>query len=414
MTDQLKIAVCGHIDHGKSTLIGRLLLDTGSLPDDKIKDLKRIAKDFDEETQLAYLTDQLKEERERNITIETTQIFLKTKKRPYCLIDTPGHLEFIKNMLSGASQAEAAMLVVDISEGIQDQTRRHAYLLHFLSLQNIIILVNKMDLTQYSQQKFQEVEKQIQDLFNGLKLKPRQIIPVSAKLGENISRRSKHINWYHGPCLTEALDTIPSNSDKRMLSQDLRLPIQDIYDIDEEKIIVGKIAAGILREGQTVTLLPKGINTKIKALKVFNTIARSASVDENVGLTLTTDIPGLQRGDVICANENAPKNSKRFMGNLVWLHSTALSKGQKFELHCATQTLSCSVTRILERVDPKTLTILETDAQLIAENQAGIVEFELLKPALIEKHSAVPELGRYSIENDQGLLGAGTVLENYV
>lgn len=414
MNDQLKIAVCGHIDHGKSTLIGRLLLDTGSLPDDKIKDLKRIAKDFDEETQLAYLTDQLKEERERNITIETTQIFLKTKKRPYCLIDTPGHLEFIKNMLSGASQAEAAMLVVDISEGIQDQTRRHAYLLHFLSLKNIIIVVNKMDLVQYSQQKFLDIEKQLQDLFNGLKIKPQQVIPLSAKLGENISRRSKHMNWYHGPCLTEALDANPLNSDKRKLSQDLRLPVQDIYTIDGEKITVGRIAAGTLREGQEVTLLPNGIKNKIKAVKGFNKTSRSASVDENVGLTFTTDIPGLQRGDVICASENAPQNSKRFLGNLIWLNSTALSKGQQLELHCATQTLSCSVTQILERVDPKTLTILETDAQLINENQAGIVEFELLKPVLIEKHSAVPELGRYSIENDQGLLGAGTVLENYV
>ena len=154
MREQIKIAVCGHIDHGKSTLIGRLLMDTGSLPADKIKDLKRIAKDFDEEAQLAYLTDQLKEERERNITIETTQTFLQTKKRHYCLIDTPGHLEFIKNMLSGASQADSALLVVDINEGIQEQTRRHAYLLYFLSLENIIVLVNKMDSAGYSQKKF--------------------------------------------------------------------------------------------------------------------------------------------------------------------------------------------------------------------------------------------------------------------
>jgi len=413
-SEQIKIAVCGHIDHGKSTLIGRLLLDTGSLPEDKIKDLTRIAKDFDEETQLAYLTDQLKEERERNITIETTQIFLKTKKRPYCLIDTPGHLEFIKNMLSGASQAEAALLVVDITEGIQDQTRRHAYLLRFLSLQHIIVIVNKMDVVAYSQEKFQSIENKITELLKNVGLKPQLIIPVSAKLGENICRSSKNIKWYRGPFLTQAMDAIPSNLTPKTSLHDLRLPIQDIYNIEGERIIVGRIAAGRLREGQNVVILPSGTQCKIKAIKSFQQTIKSAAIEENVGLTLMADIPGLQCGNVICAGENPPKNSIRFRGNLIWLHANALTIGQNLKLHCATQTLPCTVTKITERIDPKTLTILENDAQCISENQAGIVKFELLNPALIEKHSAVTELGRFSIENDHGLLGAGTVLENYV
>jgi bifunctional enzyme CysN/CysC len=411
--DQVKIAVCGHIDHGKSTLIGRLLLDTGSLPDDKIKDLKRIAKDFDQETQLAYLTDQLKEERERNITIETTQIFLKTTKRPYCLIDTPGHLEFIKNMLSGASQAQAALLVVDIAEGIQDQTRRHAYLLHFLSLRHIVIIVNKMDLAEYSQEKFRDIEKQLSDLFKSLELKSPTIIPVSAKLGENISRRSRRMDWYRGPCLTQALDNIPEYCDPATTSTDLRLPIQDIYMINGEKIIVGRIASGTLRAGQTITIIPTGTKNIIKTLKPLNHHKKLANTEENVGLTLTTDVPTLQRGDVICPGDNPPKNSQRFRGNLIWLHRVALTKGQHLQVHCATQTLSCLVTKILQRIDPKTLTILETDALSLTENQAGIIEFELLKPALVEKHSQIAELGRYSIENTEGLLGAGTILDNY-
>ncbi len=405
--ETLKVAVCGHIDHGKSTLIGRLLLDTKSLPRNKLKELDIIAKAFGEEAQLAHLSDQLKEERERRITIETTQIFFKTSRRSYCLIDTPGHLEFIRNMLTGTSQADAAVLVVDIHEGVQDQTRRHAYLLKFLSLCHIIVVVNKMDLAQYSKAEFKKIEEQILALFSELQMKPPPIIPAGAKRGENISRPSKFMSWHRGPYLLKALDglTLADQSAKPAF----RLPVQDIYKVHGEEIIVGKIVCGRIREGQKILVLPQGRPAVIKTINLFGKKKKSAAVDQNIGLTLTAPVP-IERGNVFCEAEASPHLPQNFRGNIFWLHSSELAEGQTVELRCATQVLRCTVAKIMEAVDPAHLTLVEKNASVLKQNQAGLIEFTLLTAAVLEKHSDIPELGRYTIETDAGLFGAGTVL----
>ena len=406
-TPTIKIALCGHIDHGKSTLIGRLLLDTQSLPDDKIKELKKISRDLGEETQIAYFSDQLKEERERDITIETTQIFLKTRKRPYGLIDTPGHLEFIKNMLTGASHADAALLLVDITEGIKEQTRRHAYLLNLLSLKNIIVLVNKMDLAAYDAMKFDRIKNELLNLFTGLGLKPLHIIPVSAKHGENICRSSRKMVWYRGPWLSKAMDNLPL-TESRTASGIFRLPIQDIYEINNEKIIIGKIAAGTVREGQKIFILPQAVSATVKAIKFFGKKKITATAPESIGLTLTSDIT-VHRGDILCAEGDIPRLTQSFKGNIVWLSPASFAKGQTVQLRCATQTFPCAVSQITERIDPATLAVLERTASSLKQNESGIVEFQILGPAVVENYDTVPELGRYTIENDIELLGAGTV-----
>lgn len=407
-TEQLKIAVCGHIDHGKSTLIGRLLLDTSSLPDEKTNELKKIAKEFGEETQLAYLSDQLKEERERNITIETTQIFLKTHKRPYCLIDTPGHLEFIKNMLTGASQADAALVLVDIEEGIADQTRRHAYLLKFLALPNIIVLVNKMDLVNYAEKKFRQIENELRSLFNELDLKPLHIIPISAKQGENIKKTSRRMSWFHGPHVINAIDNIP-NTFEGTLKQSLRLPVQDVYQHDHEDIIVGRISSGALSKKQKVFIYPQATFTTIKTIKVFGKGKQSAHAGECIGLTLTDNFP-IRRGDILCADEFTPQTQRNFRSNIIWLSSTKLQQGQTLQIQCATQTFHCKVIQILEAIDPKDLNISKDNVLSITKNQAALIEFTMLSSAIVEKHTDIPELGRYTIEDNDGLLGAGTIL----
>lgn len=406
--DQLKIAICGHVDHGKSTLIGRLLLDTQSLPKDKLKELHIIGKTFGHATQLAHLSDHLKEERDRNITIETTQVFFKTRKRPYCLIDTPGHLEFIRNMLTGASQAEAALLLVDINEGLAQQTYRHAYLLKLLALPNIILLVNKMDLVNYSQTSFEKIKNDLLALLSELKINSSNIIPICALQGDNISCSSKKMTWYHGPHVLGALDTI-SNLDNTLTKKDLRLPVQDIYTINGNNIIVGRLAAGNIRQGQEIAVLPEGQITNVKTIEVFENKNAFATAGENIGLTLTTDI-SISRGNILCSPQTAPNKTISFQGNIFWLSSQELILGQTITLHCSTQKFCCTVTNIIEVIDPTNLSIIKKNVQSLKQNQAAIIEFLLTTPAVLEKHEHIPELGRYTIENDHELCGAGIVL----
>ncbi|MCB9757637.1 MAG: GTP-binding protein [Candidatus Omnitrophica bacterium] len=406
--DQLKIAICGHIDHGKSTLIGRLLLDTKSLPKDKLKELHIIGKTFGEATQLAHLSDHLKEERDRNITIETTQVFFKTHKRPYCLIDTPGHLEFIRNMLTGASQAEAALLLIDINEGIAQQTYHHAYLLKLLALPNIILLVNKMDLVNYSRTAFERTKNDLLGLFSRLKIKSSNIIPISALQGDNISCSSKKMPWYHGAHVLSVLDAI-SNADNTLSKKDLCLPVQDIYSINDKNIVVGRIAAGKIHQGQEITVLPEGQTTTVKTIEIFDNKITSASEGKNIGLTLTTQT-SIHRGNILCASKLAPERTISFQGNIFWLSSKELILGQSVTVHCSTQEFCCTVTNIIEIIDPTNLTIIKKNAQSLKQNQAAIIEFTLTTPAVLEKHSHIPELGRYTIENNHELCAAGIVL----
>ncbi len=408
--ESLNIVICGHIDHGKSTLIGRLLLDTNSLPDDRIKELQRISKEFGEETQIAYLSDQLKEEREKNITIETTQVFLKTKKRSYVLIDTPGHLEFIKNMLTGASHADAAMLLVDIKEGIKEQTRRHAYLLNLLALKNILVLINKMDLVQYSEDDFRNCEKEILELFKELGLKPRHIIPVCAKRGENICYSSQHMPWYRGPWLSKAMDDLNAAEEKQ--SSGFRFPVQDVYEINGEKILVGRIASGAVRNGQKLTIFPQNTTVTLKEIKTFGKKTTTARALTSIGMTLTMDIP-IQRGDVLTEDNYAEPLANHFKGNIIWLSKKELLRGQSIQLRCATQSFQSTATKILEKIDPSTLSTIEKDSPRLNLNEAALVEFKILTPAFVENYSMVPELGRFTIESTDELLGAGIILQTF-
>ena len=407
----LNIVITGHIDHGKSTLIGRLLLETRSLPDGKLKELKKISQDFGREAQIAYLADQLKEERERNITIETTHIFLKTRRRPYCLIDTPGHVEFIKNMLTGASHADCAVLLVDAQEGIREQTRRHAYLLRLLAIRHVIVLVNKMDLIDFSAEKFKAAATEISGLFQNLGATPPLIIPVAARDSENISCASPRMPWHRGPCLLKALDALPPPGTASPKTP-LRFPIQDVYRTGGEDIIVGQIVSGTLRRGQNVKLLPVDITATIREIKCFGRKKTAAAATESIGLTLSSATRA-RRGQVIVPDPGAPQPVRRFQGNIFWLTQNPLCLNQVLTLRCTTQSIPCAVTQIEKRIDPATLTVLDENAAELQNNEAGIVHFNLHSPAVMENFQDMPELGRYTIENNDTLLGAGTVLKKF-
>ena len=406
--DTLKIVIVGHVDHGKSTLIGRLLYDTNSLPREKLAEIKKISRELGKDTELAYLTDQLREERERNVTIDTTQIFFKTPKRDYVIIDAPGHVEFVKNMISGASLAEAAVLITDVKEGVMEQTRRHSYIVSMLGIDRVIVVVNKMDLIDYKEKRFDEVKSELLGFLEDVKVRPSFVIPVSAREGANISRKSKKMRWYGGPTFLGALDSFSLS--KKSTDERLIFPIQDVYELDGEKIIVGRVASGMIEQGQKVVLLPSARDATIEAIKVFQDERTTANKGESIGLTLEEPLH-VNRGEVVVQKENPPAPVNQFKGNIFWMSPEPLQLNKKITLRCATQEVGCVAEKIEKRIDSSTLELIEEDAKELRLNEAGIAIFRTEKPIVVEKFPLVEELGRFVIEHEYNLQGAGIIAE---
>ncbi len=264
----LKFVIVGHVDHGKSTLIGRLLYDTHSLAVDKIEEIEKASRDLGKETEFAYLLDHLEEERQQGITIDTTQAFFKTEKRQYVIIDAPGHVEFVKNMITGASQAEAAVLIIDAGEGVREQTRRHAYLLSMLGLNQVIVVLNKMDLVKFGEESFNEVKNKIDEFLNSINMRPVSYIPICAIKGDNIARKSPKMNWYSGLTFLETLDVLENRESSE--NKPLIFPVQDVYEIGDKRIVVGRIEAGVLEKGCRIKILIY----KFDALTIFDPISQ--------------------------------------------------------------------------------------------------------------------------------------------
>jgi len=402
--ESLKLVIVGHIDHGKSTLIGRLLLDTDSLPKEKLNELKRISKELGKETELAYLSDQLKEEREQNKTIDTTQLFFRTKKRNYVIIDAPGHVEFIKNMLSGASLAQAAVIIIDIKEGIMEQTRRHAYLLKMLGIKDLIVAFNKIDLINYDAARFEEIKNEFLHLLGKLNIKPFFVIPISAKAGLNISKKSSATPWYKGPYLLQALGTL--KLDNSLKSKPLRFCIQDIYETNNEKIAVGKVISGTLKRGQEVMLMPLLEKIKIKSIKIFPKNVKEVHKDKCAGLTFENIVKAV-RGNIIVQKENPPKALSRFEGNIFWMSDRPLLLNETLKLRCSTQETNCIVERIRRRMNSSTLEILEENAKEVRINESALITIKTETPILVEKFSYIEELGRFILERNANPQGIG-------
>lgn len=402
----MRIVIVGHVDHGKSTLIGRLLLDTGSLPEGRMAELKRISKELGTDAELAYLADQLKEEREREMTIDTTQIFFRTAKRDYAIIDAPGHVEFIRNMLTGATQAEEAVLIVDVRAGLEEQTRRHAYLLGMLGIKDVTAVFNKMDLVGYDQGRFEEVRSSLSAFLESAGMSSAHNIPVSAKSGDNILKRSAAMRWYKGPSLIEALDSLEPGrpAEKRPM----RFPVQDVYDIAGEKVVVGKVLSGSIKQGQEIRISPSGKSARVKSIKVFGKTLKKTFAGENIGVVL--DEPSLAvRGEVILdARDPAqPKNS--FKGDIFWMSEGPLMLGKPFTFRCATQDAVCVAERITRRMDSSTLEVLEENSSELRLNEAAVVYFRTEKPVVLEDFGFIEELGRFVVETGNIPQGAGII-----
>jgi len=406
MNELIKLVICGHVDHGKSTLIGRLLLDTKSLTNEKVQELENVASLNKKEPDLAFLTDQFEEERRENKTIDTTEIYFKTKKRRYCLIDTPGHIEFIKNMMTGATHADAGILVIDVAEGIKEQTMRHLVFLRSVGIKKIIVCVNKMDLVDFDCRRFRDVEKSILEFLVRLGITPLYILPLSAKKGVNILKNAKALAWFGGPSLIKALDVLVPEIRKG--HRPLRLPIQDVYRKDGETIFVGQVESGGVKTGQKIVALPSGEETQVTSIKIFERKKRTAFAGENIGLTFK-DAKTIVRGTIICQKENPPCACDHFTASVFWLAPEPLSNNKKMILRSVTQEVGCQCECIETRIDASAFKVLEPNAQYLKENELGKVSFRTERLVVLEPFDSIAPMGRFILECRGAVCGVGII-----
>ncbi len=404
----LRVVFVGHVDHGKSTLIGRILHDTGSLPEGKIDEIRKACAAEGMEFEFAFLLDALLEEQKQNVTIDTTQIPFRTARRRYAIIDAPGHKEFLKNMITGASTADAAILVIGANEGVREQSRRHAYLLNLLGIKQIIVVVNKMDLVDFSEARFHEIESEYRKFLAELGLEARAFIPASARQGENVARATMKMKWYCGASVLEALDLLePRASD---VDLPLRLCIQDVYRFDQRRIIAGRIETGTLRVGDQLVFSPANKSSVVATIERWNAPPNSPAVaGDSVGITLSEQI-FVERGYVASHENETPIETNRFHADLFWIVREPLRVGHFYDLRVATQDVKCQIVSIEQVMDSSTLEMKSDGREQLERNEIGRLTIQTRGPLVIDNHDHIPNLGRFVIVDDGRIRGGGTIL----
>ncbi len=409
--EQLKIVIVGHVDHGKSTFVGRLFHDTGSLAEGKLEQLQQIASRRGVPFEWANLMDALQSERDQNITIDTAQIWFHTQKRHYVIIDAPGHKEFLKNMVTGAANAEAALLLIDAHEGVQENSRRHGYLLNLLGIRQIAVLVNKMDLEDYSEAKFNQIEAEYRIWLKTIGVDPKVFIPIAAKHGDNVAARSKNMPWWEGPTVLETLDEfklaeLPDN-------QPLRMPIQDVYRFDDRRILAGRVEAGSIKIGDRVVFSPTNKTSTVKSIERWNAPATtSAAAGESIGITLTEQV-FVARGAVAALDSAPPFELSSFKARLFWLGRQPFVKGKTYKLKLATQEVECHIEAIHKVIDASTLeNVTRPGEPFVARHEVGELTLHTRKPVAFDVHSDIVPTGRFVIVDGFDVSGGGIIAPN--
>lgn len=406
---ELKIVFVGHVDHGKSTIIGRLLHDTHSLPRGVIDRVQKIADDTGKEFEYAYLLDAFAEERSQGITIDMTQIRFETEERNYLIIDAPGHKEFLKNMISGSANANVAFLVIDAAAGVREQSKRHAYLLSLLGIKKIYVLVNKMDLVDYAEDRFNRVVDDMKKFLDSIDVKPKNYIPISGFRGDNVTRRSENLSWFDGGTLLETLDAIDDEDDPDR--KPLRLPIQDVYKFDERRIIAGRIEAGTISVGDRIKIFPDGRETTVVELAAWleRDKKNSASAGESVGLIVKDEFFN-RRGELISlADQSEPKVSNRLRASVFWLGKTPLTIGKKYKLKSATSEVEAEVERIIRTIDAVTLQNTQA-VEVMNRNDVAELVIKLKREIAFDEFIDCQATGRFVIVDGYDVSGGGIIL----
>lgn len=412
-TPPLKIVIVGHVDHGKSTLIGRLFHDTGSLPEGKTQAIKAMCERRGMPFEWAFLMDALKAERDQGITIDVSYIHFRTRRREYVLIDAPGHREFLKNMVSGAAQADAAVLVVDAGEGIQEQTRRHAYLLYLLGIHQVVVAINKMDLVAHSEARFHEVAAEVRDYLShlGVDLQQTVIVPVSARDGDNIVRPSEQMPWYDGESLARSLDMFRPPVAPVELS--LRLPVQDIYKFDDRRIVAGRIESGHLRKGDTLLFSPSNKTARVASIEAWNAKepVLAARAGQSVGITLDEQI-FIERGQVASQPFSPPMLTNVFRGRVFWLAHKPLLPGNRYKLKLNTAEHLVEVQTIERVIDVSDLRTSLADR--VERNSVAEVVLRSRGLMAVDPFETNMRTGRFVLVEDYDIVAGGLIsMEGY-
>lgn len=405
MFEHLKFVIVGHVDHGKSTLIGRLLYDTDSLPEEKIEEVRRTCEELGREMEFGFVMDHLEEERSQGITIDTAQTFFKTGKRRYVIIDAPGHKEFIKNMITGASQAEAAILIVDAHNGVKEQTKRHAYLLRMLGLDQVIVVINKMDLVGHAQARFHEVQHELMTFLSSLGIAPTFTIPISARDGDNVAFPSDKMPWYDGPTVLDGLDSfLPREAAS---NRPLRFPIQDVYKVKDKRILVGRVEAGKICQGDEVAFLPQEARTTVRSIESLWQEKTEAEAGESIGVTLAEPL-FIERGAVACPTGNRPVVTSKVQANVFWMSKRPFRVGEDLSLRIATQEVPVDI-RIERKIDSSTLEPICQDQECVLETEVAEVEISTRQPIVVENFNYIQELGRFVLTRGLDVVAGGII-----
>jgi phosphoadenylyl-sulfate reductase (thioredoxin) len=434
----VRIVIVGHVDHGKSTLIGRLLSETGSLPDGKLDELKAVSTRRGMPFEWSFLLDALQTERDQGITIDTSQIRFRTPAREFVLIDAPGHAEFLRNMVTGASQADAALLLVDAAEGVREQTLRHAYLLHLLGIRQMVVVINKMDRVGYDDGRFREIEAEITAHLADLGLKPAAVIPISARHGDGVVERTAAIGWHRGPTVIEALDRFAPARPATALP--LRLPVQAVYRFDDRRIVAGRIQSGFIAVGDEIAVAPSGRRAVVRSIEAWpgndDTGPRQAGAGQSVGITLDREL-FIARGDTIGDAQRPAPSGRRLKARLFWLHDSPLAAGAAVSVRIGSAETRGTITKIGNVLDPGDRSAANRDAASgrlrpsepvigpaeggtrwtgyagqnhLKQNHIGDVEIALANPIAADQYEANPRTGRIVLDVGGYIAGGGLVL----
>ena len=407
-TVPLRIVIVGHVDHGKSTLVGRLLYETGSLPEGKFENIQAVCQRRGMPFEWAFLMDALQTERDQNITIDVSQIWFRSEKRPYVVIDAPGHKEFLKNMVTGAASADAALLLIAANEGIQEQSKRHAYLLSMLGVDQVIVLVNKMDLVNYSESVFEQIETEYRDFLGRLGIRPLKFIPIAAREGLNLIRPIAGVaDWYSGQTIMQALDELPAPSSEE--NGPLRFAVQDVYRFDERRIVAGRVESGTVKVGDCIIFSPNNKSASVASIERWNSLQRDeALAGESIGITLSEAI-FVERGHIGSLDYETPIETNRFRARVFWMGDRPLAIGKRYKVKLLTQEVECQLASVDRVIDATSLDASTGLRLSVVKNEVAEVTIQARSSLVMDNHEKVATSGRFVIVDERDVAGGGII-----
>jgi len=411
----LNLVTIGHVDAGKSTLVGRLLYEHGEIDEQTIKNLRAEAEKIGKATfEFAFVMDQLKEERERGLTIDVCHKKFKTGKFYFTVIDAPGHRDFVKNMITGTSQADAAILVVDAVNGVQPQTKEHAFLARTLGVKQLIVAINKMDMAKYDQKQFDKAKEDVTKLLKsvGYKVEEVPFLAISAYAGDNITKKSANMPWYTGPTVLESLDKL--QVPPKLTDKPLRMPIQDVYTITGVGTVpVGRVETGVLKPNMKLIFMPMKVNGEVKSIEMHHEQIPQAIPGDNVGVNVRgVSKQDIRRGDVAGDPANPPTVAEEFTAQIIVLnHPSVIAPGYTPVFHCHTAQVACTITEIVKKINPASGQVIQEKPDFIKTGDAAVVKVKPTTPMCVEKASEYPPLGRFAIRDMGQTVAAGMIID---